>query len=318
MDRQFTGDAERPLGQKRILNSPAGVVRAEMPGSVYIQVLARAAEILGGMSALCSWLLVSMDELDAWMHGTTRPPGHVFVKLVDLVSTEADSGKPDVLHRSTELRRKSALLTWAARATRDHSDEVARRALAALDRSVQVHASILERAGSRPLTADSRNISVHDFTGAWFAPSDGPGILEGALNAAVNATAAARANVQLLWPEGLRIVAHLGFDQRFLEFFAVVSHDTSSACGRALERGQRVVVNDVLADSGFAATAAADVMRNAGARACQSTPIFGGLGQVIGMLSTHYERPHQPAVEELAAIDRITLRTSFLLAGGAP
>ena len=124
--------------------------------------------------------------------------------------------------------------------------------------------------------------------------------------------------MQLLWPDGLRIVAHLGFDQRFLDFFAAVSRGTSSTCGQALKHGQRIIVNDVLADPVFKGSAAADVMRNAGALACQSTPLFGGLGQVIGMLSTHYECPHQPSLQELAVIDRVTLRTSHLLAGGSP
>lgn len=124
--------------------------------------------------------------------------------------------------------------------------------------------------------------------------------------------------MQFLCADGLRIVAHLGFDQRFLDFFAAVSHDASTACGRALKQGQRFIVDDVLTDPGFKGTEAADVMRNAGALACQSTPLLGGLGQVIGMLSTHYERPHQPSLEELAVIDHVALRTSLLLAGVNP
>ena len=289
-----------------------------MPTSVYTQVLARAAEILGGTPALRAWLRVSSHALDAWMQGTVRPPSYVFLKSVDLISAEADSGKSEFVRRSIELRRKSALVAWAARTTRDKSDEVARRTLSTLERSVQVHASILERAGRGPLKAQARNISVEDFVRARFAPSDGLQILEAALNAAVNGTSAARANVQFLCADGLRIVAHLGFDQRFLDFFAAVSQDTSTACGRALKLGQRFIVNDVLVDPGFKGTAAADVMRNAGALACQSTPLLGGLGQVIGMLSTHYERPHQPSLEELAVIDHVTLRTSLLLAGVNP
>lgn len=54
-------------------------------------------------------------------------------------------------------------------------------------------------------------------------------------------------------------------------------------------------------------------MDDAGARAVQSTPLLGPSGQVIGMLSTHYERPHIPSPEELQAIDAIAERTSFWL-----
>lgn len=118
-----------------------------MPASVYTQVLARAAEILGGNQALRAWLRVSSQALDAWMQGTVRPPSYVFLKSVDLISAETDSGKSDLVRRSVELRRKSALVAWAARTTRDKSDEVARRAHSTLERSVQIHASILEQAG---------------------------------------------------------------------------------------------------------------------------------------------------------------------------
>jgi len=38
---------------------------------------------------------------------------------------------------------------------------------------------------------------------------------------------------------------------------------------------------------------------------------------VIGMLSTHFEEPHQPAAKELELIDLISQRTSFWLSSRA-
>ena len=129
----------------------------------------------------------------------------------------------------------------------------------------------------------------------------------------MTSTAATRGNIQLVCPEGLRIVGHLGFEQPFLDFFRVVGRDTPSSCGPALEGGRRVVVPHVSIHPVFAGTPAEAVMDRAGVRACQSTPLSTGTGEVIGMLNTHYETPHEASPEELRAIDLIARRAAFWL-----
>ena len=147
-----------------------------------------------------------------------------------------------------------------------------------------------------------------------FASSETRAMLEEALGLAMKETGAARGNVQLAFPEGLRIVASLGFEQPFLDFFAVVKHDTPSTCGLAHEGARRVVVEDVLASPIFAGTAAAEIMAQGGALACQSTPLLDDTSRVIGMLNTHYDRPHRPSARELELIDLVARRASHRLA----
>lgn len=146
---------------------------------------------------------------------------------------------------------------------------------------------------------------------------EGLRVLQSALNVAVKQTAAARGNIQLIANGGLRIVSQLGFEQPFLDFFANVTHETPASCGRAHELAQRVVVADVLNDPIFAGTPAAGVMREAGALAVQSTPLRDGSGDVIGMLSTHYEQPHEPTQGELEVIDRVSQVAARWLGGSA-
>jgi hypothetical protein len=254
-----------------------------------------------------------MRELESWMQGVARPPTSIFLKVVDLISAEADSGKPEAVRHSIELRRKAALVSQAARSARENADAALSKARSTIEQSREMRASLLAQLS--PLQARPSRLSAEDFAASEFAPPDAGLIVESALRAAVNSTAAERANMQLVCPEGLRIVGHAGFKQAFLDFFAIVNDRTPTCCDRALKHAQRSIVADVRADPIFVGTEAGDVMQRAGALACQSTPLLGTSGEVIGMLSTHYEKPHQPDTAELAVIDLISERTSFWLGG---
>lgn len=53
----------------------------------------------------------------------------------------------------------------------------------------------------------------------------------------------------------------------------------------------------------YAEPAARAVLRAAGIRAVQSTPLFTRGGVVLGMLSTHYPVPHRPSDRQLRLLD---------------
>lgn len=132
--------------------------------------------------------------------------------------------------------------------------------------------------------------------------------LQSALQTALAATGAERGNIQIVAPQGLRIAAQIGFEQPFLDFFACVG-DARSACGAAMSSGARVIVPNVAGDALFAGAPRA-VMLEAGARAVQSTPILARSGALLGMLSTHYERPYRPSDDELGAVDCVVADTA--------
>jgi GAF domain-containing protein len=140
-------------------------------------------------------------------------------------------------------------------------------------------------------------------------------IAETSLGEALRATGAKMGNVQLLYPDGLHIVAQRGFERPFLDFFACV--DMEGSCGAAMQQGRRVVVADVASDRIFADSAVRDVMAQARVRSVQSTPIFGAYGRLFGVLSTHRDEPGTPSETELHALDRIVRRTARWLEAGA-
>ena len=110
-------------------------------------------------------------------------------------------------------------------------------------------------------------------------------------------------NVQLYNPEKgvLEIVAQRGFQREFLDFFSVVTVDDDSACARAMRGGERVIIEDVTTDAGYAPYR--EIAAGAGYRAVQSTPLVSRAGELLGMLSTHFRLPHRPSDRERRMLD---------------
>ena len=133
-----------------------------------------------------------------------------------------------------------------------------------------------------------------------------------------------RGNVQLVDspPGTLRIIAQHGFDEEFLDHFAVVA-DRGSSCGRAARRNAQLVITDVAADQGFGPHR--EVAASSGFRAVQSTPLADREGRLVGMVSTHYARPYAPSARDMRIIKRyadlagqvLAARSSAIMLDGA-
>jgi hypothetical protein len=137
-------------------------------------------------------------------------------------------------------------------------------------------------------------------------------ILDDALDGAIALLGSDFGNIQLSAPRaaGLRIVAHRGCSEKFLNYFAVVDDETA-ACGRAMLNGAQIVVPDVERDPGFAVHRR--IAASSGFRAVQSTPLVGCRGQTLGVISTHFGRPHRPTDGELARMSVLARLTAALL-----
>jgi PAS domain S-box-containing protein len=129
-------------------------------------------------------------------------------------------------------------------------------------------------------------------------------VLEQILDAAIAISGADFGNIQLLDPQSsdLKIVAQRGFPGWWLEFWNGVSRG-HGVCGTALERGARVIVEDVERSPIFLGTPALEVQRRAGVRAVQSTPLVSRSGRVLGMFSTHWRKPGRPDERSLRLLD---------------
>lgn len=159
------------------------------------------------------------------------------------------------------------------------------------------------------LTAMTR---LHQFSTGLLATDELQPLLDEVLKATIALQNADFGNVQLYNREtkALEIVAQSGFHQEFLDYFSTV-REVSSACGRALELRERVIIEDVLTDPGFEPHR--QIAASAGFRAVQSTPLFGRNGEPLGMLSTHFRRPHRPSERELRFTDLYARQAAELI-----
>lgn len=136
------------------------------------------------------------------------------------------------------------------------------------------------------------------------ATNDRTAALNDVLETAIALVGAAKGNVQIYDPSSdtLKIIAHRGFNEEFLEYFKSVPLGYS-CCGSAMERRERVIIEDVYADPRFSDLG--DIYAKHGFLAVQSTPLFTGDGRLLGMFSTHFAKPHRPCERDLRLLDQI-------------
>lgn len=73
------------------------------------KLISRAAEIVGGLDALCARLDVQLPALHLWLQRKARLPDRVFIQLTDIVLT-------DDIARAAQDRRRTARGDGAAAA----------------------------------------------------------------------------------------------------------------------------------------------------------------------------------------------------------
>jgi PAS domain S-box-containing protein len=199
----------------------------------------------------------------------------------------------------TALRDQAGKLIGFAKVTRDITErKQAEAELLALKEELAIE-----------LTAMTR---LHEFSTRLLARTELEPMLEEVLDATIALQNADLGNVQLYNPQTqtLEIVAQRGFQQDFLDYFTSV-HEDSSACGRALQRRERVIIEDVETDAAFEPHR--HIAAAAGFRGVQLTPLFSRSGEPLGMISTHFRQPHRPSERELRLTDLYVMQAAELI-----
>jgi GAF domain-containing protein len=101
----------------------------------------------------------------------------------------------------------------------------------------------------------------------------------------------------------LKLLAGRGFSAEAMKLWAWVRPDSACGCGRAFKSGKREVVADILNAPFMAGTKDLEGYRAAGMAAMQSTPLLSRSGQLVGMISTHWRKTHQPSDRDLRLFD---------------
>ena len=153
---------------------------------------------------------------------------------------------------------------------------------------------------------------LHEFSARLLASTELQPLLEELLTAIISLQNADFGNIQLYNPESqaLEIVVQRGFQQDFLDHFRSV-HDDGATCGRAMQRRERIIIEDVQTDPDFEPHRR--IAASAGFRAVQSTPLLTRTGELLGMISTHFRQAHRPSEHELRLTDLYAVHAAGLI-----
>src|SRR5258708_4739565 len=111
----------------------------------------------------------------------------------------------------------------------------------------------------------------------------------------------------------LKIVAHRGVPQEFLDYFETVDASDRSACGLGLRSGARTIIEDVNIHPDYEPHRG--ISAATGYRGLQSTPLLNrDKGKPIGMLSTFFREPHRPSSRELRLTDLYARQAADVIA----
>lgn len=138
------------------------------------------------------------------------------------------------------------------------------------------------------------------------------GLLQHVMDAAVGTVGADQGTLLLVEGESLRVVAHWGHKATFLKFLES-PNGVVSVCFEAAKRAERVMVPDVERSELLARTKSLSLLRAAGVRSLQSTPMVSRSGKSVGVLSTYWKKPYRPNESDLLQIDLLVRQATDLI-----
>jgi PAS domain S-box-containing protein len=141
-----------------------------------------------------------------------------------------------------------------------------------------------------------------------------PSLLQAVVDTAIEITGADLGALQLYDEinECLRIAAHRGFTQEFLDRFSVMPGDGHATCAEAVRRRAQVIVEDVTSSPIFDWPTLA-ILRRAGIESVQSTLMVSREGRLFGALSTLWKKRWQPDADRLRTLEIVARQAADVL-----
>jgi GTP-binding protein EngB required for normal cell division len=137
-----------------------------------------------------------------------------------------------------------------------------------LDIRLQERIAELEKANQVLLTEIQDANVFHTLSTRYIEGIDSHSICQEIIDAAIAITKADKRNIQLLDQSTgkLKIVVHKSFDLPFLKFFESVDAGEATTCRTAMERMERVIIEDVTRSPIFVGSDALEVLLTEGVR----------------------------------------------------
>lgn len=112
----------------------------------------------------------------------------------------------------------------------------------------------------------------------------------------------------------LQLLAFRGFNPKAAKFWEWVYADHSgSTCGQALRTGKRIIASNVQEDPAVRDTEDCRTYIDTGIHAVQTTPLYSRSGKLVGMISTHWNKQHEPLEFELRLLDLLARQAADLI-----
>ncbi|MES2624709.1 MAG: GAF domain-containing protein [Pseudomonadota bacterium] len=126
------------------------------------------------------------------------------------------------------------------------------------------------------------------------------------------------ASMQMYEPEtgsagALHLLASSGLNEEAQEFWECVRAQSGTTCAVAMRIGERFMTSDLQNCEFIKNTPDHALFVSAGVHAAQSTPLYSRDGQLLGMLSTHWQRPHTPSERDLRLLDILARQAADLI-----
>ncbi len=176
-----------------------------------------------------------------------------------------------------------------------------------------------QEAGRAQLAAELADTRLlQEISAQLIAPGDEEALYAKIVDAVAAIMQSDFATMQMLLPRRgpkseLRLLASRGLTPESAKVWEWVRFDTDSTCGQSLRSGKRAIAADVETSEFLAGTEGGALLLNAGIRAAQSTPLFSRSGKLMGMISSHWRKPHTPTERDLRLLDILARQAADLL-----
>ena len=160
----------------------------------------------------------------------------------------------------------------------------------------------LQRTRRRAVKSEKQLRRLQELSGRLVEETTLDSMLEEVLKASVELLGADKGVIQLYESHDhvLRLIKQIGFNKEFWARFDRVPIG-SFTCGKAFERRQRVVIENVVADPEFSELT--PLYNEFSVAGVQSTPLFSPSGMVFGVLSTYWSNPYRLSASDLQLLD---------------
>ncbi len=141
---------------------------------------------------------------------------------------------------------------------------------------------------------------------------DTSALLDEILSAAIEVSGASRGSIHIAEADGaMQVGAQRGFAQALPASLGRLT-PSDMLVHRALANRARVAIED-LNNTPLLEASVADLLRDSGVGALQTTPLLSGAGRVAGLLTTYYDRGRRPSQRDLRLLDLLARQAADLI-----